>query len=326
MLHILPAHRLRSQVRRPVTLPTVFASICSPVLVMGTVLAGMDPLVGMVPLAAIAQSAPQNSVAALHTALQTAVCQNDWTRALQVTGMLIGSDQVSTEYRNQLMTYREQLRAWREARATVAIANCPTATPTAAPSTAPTSPTTAARPIDWDRAMESFNSGQPGNRPAPTTPTPRPTTAAAPSRRTPTTSRRTPATRRPAPSGTNPEVARVQQCNQMADIVNPLLIEGDRFMQTVTPDNYLQLIPGLIRRAENTNNQLRRLTLTNPNLRSYRQSLNSIYASLLPDVRNMVTSIRQGNLDNALRLRENVIRLAQQETAVLNTIISYCSY
>lgn len=46
--------------------------------------------------------------------VQRAVCQNDWDVALTTLGRIIGSDDISIEYRESLMRYRRQIQTWQD--------------------------------------------------------------------------------------------------------------------------------------------------------------------------------------------------------------------
>lgn len=65
------------------------------------------------------------SVQQLYSALQQAVCRNDWNGALAVINPLLGSPDLTPDYRQQLLRFRYQLEDWRAARSVVEnIPNC----------------------------------------------------------------------------------------------------------------------------------------------------------------------------------------------------------
>jgi hypothetical protein len=65
------------------------------------------------------------SVQQLYASMQGAVCQNDWNQALRVLSSLIGSPDITPDYRLQLVQFRHQLEEWRASRSIVeAIPNC----------------------------------------------------------------------------------------------------------------------------------------------------------------------------------------------------------
>ncbi|NJL21443.1 MAG: hypothetical protein HC895_12445 [Leptolyngbyaceae cyanobacterium SM1_3_5] len=65
------------------------------------------------------------AIDALQTQLQTAICLNDWTQAIDLTNQIIGSDDLSPEDRNRLVSYRSQLQNWRATGARFAnLPNC----------------------------------------------------------------------------------------------------------------------------------------------------------------------------------------------------------
>jgi hypothetical protein len=68
---------------------------------------------------------PTVSVQQLYASMQGAVCQNDWNQALQVLNSMIGSPDITPDYRQQLVQFRHQLEEWRASRSIVeAIPNC----------------------------------------------------------------------------------------------------------------------------------------------------------------------------------------------------------
>jgi hypothetical protein len=65
------------------------------------------------------------SVQQLYNVLQGAVCRNDWNGALAVINPMLGSPDISSAYRQQLLRFRYQLEDWRAARTIVEnIPNC----------------------------------------------------------------------------------------------------------------------------------------------------------------------------------------------------------
>jgi len=61
----------------------------------------------------------------LYTALHSAICRNDWDQALAVIQPLIGSPDISPNYRQQLVRFRYQLETWHASQAqVVAIPTC----------------------------------------------------------------------------------------------------------------------------------------------------------------------------------------------------------
>jgi hypothetical protein len=62
---------------------------------------------------------PSIGVQQLYASMQAAVCQNDWNRALRSLNALVGSPQISPDYRQQLVNFRHQLEEWRASRSRV---------------------------------------------------------------------------------------------------------------------------------------------------------------------------------------------------------------
>ncbi|MBD2462670.1 hypothetical protein H6G89_16645 [Oscillatoria sp. FACHB-1407] len=71
------------------------------------------------------QQSQDVSVQQLYAALQGAVCRNDWNGALAVINPMLGSPDLTSDYRQQLLRFRYQLEDWRAARSVVEnIPNC----------------------------------------------------------------------------------------------------------------------------------------------------------------------------------------------------------
>lgn len=49
----------------------------------------------------------------LHEQLQAAVCQNDWSEALSVINPMLGMSNLSAQYRQDLIQFRQQMLGWR---------------------------------------------------------------------------------------------------------------------------------------------------------------------------------------------------------------------
>jgi Bacterial pre-peptidase C-terminal domain len=113
--------------------------------------------VGLAQPAAAQTSATETPAAAevierLQTDLQFAVCRNDWNQAIQNTNQLIGSEDISADYREQLLRFRYQLQDWRTSGARFAnLPNCGSAAMSqgaiAAPFAAPQSTGAVAAPL-----------------------------------------------------------------------------------------------------------------------------------------------------------------------------------
>lgn len=64
----------------------------------------------------------------LYTSLHGAVCGNDWNQALQAIAPLMGSPDITPDYRQELVRFRHQLESWRAAKSSVAnVSGCDTA-------------------------------------------------------------------------------------------------------------------------------------------------------------------------------------------------------
>ncbi|MEB3210017.1 MAG: hypothetical protein VKL39_01625 [Leptolyngbyaceae bacterium] len=57
--------------------------------------------------------AQAQTVEELREEVQRSVCQSDWDSALSTVGRLIGSSDISPDYRESLLQYRRQIQAWR---------------------------------------------------------------------------------------------------------------------------------------------------------------------------------------------------------------------
>lgn len=105
-----------------------------------------------------AQSVQSITVTTLRSQLQDAVCLNQWNQAIELTGRLMGSVEITAEYRSQLLAFRRQLEGYRSSDTVIDNthrADCKAAL-SAATEPAPTPNTTQNQPIDWDRAVSSI--------------------------------------------------------------------------------------------------------------------------------------------------------------------------
>lgn len=98
----------------------------------------------------------------MHHNLLVAVCLNEWEEAIQLTGPLIASPEISAADRENLMEFRQQLVTFRDNNAVVSgVAGCDQAlaryvVTVATPST----------PLDWDNALNTtFGAGAVPTRP-----------------------------------------------------------------------------------------------------------------------------------------------------------------
>lgn len=79
-------------------------------------------LLSFLPLPALAQTA---AIESLQAQLQTAICRNDWTQAIDLSNQLIGSEDLLPEDRDRLVNYRSQIQNWRASGARFAnLPNC----------------------------------------------------------------------------------------------------------------------------------------------------------------------------------------------------------
>jgi hypothetical protein len=97
----------------------------------------------------------------LQTSLQLAVCFNDWEQAVRLTGVLIASTDITSAYRNELVTFRHQLEALRAEAAIVPdIPGCSSALAQTVQTTTPTD-----QPLDWENAVSSAGGNPVGQSP-----------------------------------------------------------------------------------------------------------------------------------------------------------------
>lgn len=243
--------------------------------------------------------AQQRSVSELQRTLQTAVCQNDWNRAIELTGNLIGSDGISSDYRAQLMEYRTQLRAWRDAGARITnLPNCQNISPTAAVTLPAPQP---ANSQNWERAATSLNAGRPAGNPLPA--------------------------RTPLPGGSRVQsgaIARAQQCNQIGAVINPAMNETSGLVQNTTPQNTVRTIQRAIELAERTRSGLQAISLTDSSLRNSQQQLIANYGNLIPASRSIISAFERRDQAGVMNALNILIPIAEQEAVIIRAIASYC--
>jgi hypothetical protein len=244
--------------------------------------------------------AQTRSVSELQSGLQTAVCQNNWNRAIELTGNLMGADGISADYRAQLMEYRTQLRAWRDAGARITnLPNCQNISPAADGVTPAPQP---ANSQNWERAAASLNAGRPAGNPLPA--------------------------RTPSPGGSRVQsgaIARAQQCNQIGAVINPAMNETGGLVQNTTPQNAVRTIQRAIELAERTRSGLQAISLTDPSLRSSQQQLIANYGNLIPASRSIVSAFERRDQAGVMSALNTLIPIAEQEAVIIRAIVNYCS-
>lgn len=102
-------------------------------------------------------SAQTQSVEQLRTDLQNAVCLNDWDDAVRVTSSLIGSSEITPQYRQELVDFRRELQGWQASQAQFDRSSNPDCAEAIAAANQPAPvPQQAARPLDWESAAASI--------------------------------------------------------------------------------------------------------------------------------------------------------------------------
>ncbi|MEM1250920.1 MAG: hypothetical protein AAGI69_00710 [Cyanobacteria bacterium P01_H01_bin.21] len=106
------------------------------------------------------QAAVHDDVAAGLSRLDYAVCHQQWEQAIAVTSGLMASPHISSDYRQTLLGFRQQLQTWRvSATPPSSQASCDRALPLLLTLAEPDAPQP--QPLDWNSALASFRSVRP---------------------------------------------------------------------------------------------------------------------------------------------------------------------
>ncbi|MBE9178926.1 hypothetical protein IQ268_10170 [Oculatella sp. LEGE 06141] len=89
----------------------------------------------------------------LDPAIKEPVCRNDWNASIKAIGPLIGSSDITPEYREELVWFHHQLQDWRAVRAKVD--DIPGCEGIAMTVDAPTIEYSRSAPLDFEGALES---------------------------------------------------------------------------------------------------------------------------------------------------------------------------
>ena len=101
-----------------------------------------------------------DDVAAGLSQLDYAVCHQQWEQAIAVTSRLMASPHISSDYRQALLGFRQQLQTWRVSETLPSSqASCDRALPLLLTLAEPDAPQP--QPLDWNSALESFRSVRP---------------------------------------------------------------------------------------------------------------------------------------------------------------------
>ncbi|NEZ57271.1 hypothetical protein [Adonisia turfae] len=92
--------------------------------------------------------------------LDRAICLQQWDQAINITSRLIASASVSSSYRQELLSFRHQLQAWRISETTPIVqVNCDRTLPMYLTLTAPEP--AQPQPLDWNSALATFRNSRP---------------------------------------------------------------------------------------------------------------------------------------------------------------------
>ncbi|MGD1948121.1 MAG: hypothetical protein ACFB14_00540 [Leptolyngbyaceae cyanobacterium] len=106
------------------------------------------------------QAAVHDDVATGLSQLDYAVCHQQWEQAIAVTSGLIASPHISSDYRQTLLGFRQQLQTWRvSAMPPSSQASCDRTLPLLLTLAEPDAPQP--QPLDWNSALASFRSVRP---------------------------------------------------------------------------------------------------------------------------------------------------------------------
>lgn len=110
-------------------------------------------------LRAYSQSLPGDVSDGL-TQLDRAICLRQWERAIDITSGLMASTNVSAAYRQELLSFRQRLQAWRISPTPPTVeASCDRTLPMFLALAEPESPQS--QPLDWNRALAKFRNPRP---------------------------------------------------------------------------------------------------------------------------------------------------------------------
>ncbi len=101
-----------------------------------------------------------SNVQQLQSQLQNSVCASDWNNAIAAIQQLIGSAEITPDYRQQLVAYRSQLDGYRASRVEYARSSDPRCQSTSTV-IQPSSQQASGQSFDWDRALASVESARP---------------------------------------------------------------------------------------------------------------------------------------------------------------------
>lgn len=92
--------------------------------------------------------------------VQRSVCQNDWEKALIDLGRIIGSSDISADYRDALMLYRRQIQTWRATNTEIDATEVAECQPYLVEENDVPDPSfTEPHTLDWNRAISAIQSG-----------------------------------------------------------------------------------------------------------------------------------------------------------------------
>lgn len=254
--------------------------------------------------AAYAQSTRQQ-IQTLYVELQTAVCANDWDRALNAINPMIDSSHLSPSYRRELVQFRQRIYGWRSSNAMFLNA------PHCQRSSTPSRPS-ASEPLAHHSATESQADGL-GNQDETSS---RPTLYSAFQSESQSESPST------LQSGNLHA-----QCVALETIVQRADSQSLTMSQQTDVSNLsalLQMLSDLANLSDQTVANLESIPLSDGQLRTYQQHLISIYTGFGQATRGFVRAANAGQHQTMETSNAQIQSIATQESALISQINTYC--
>jgi hypothetical protein len=244
---------------------------------------------GVLPMQAQAQSRT-SSIDALRNDLQTAVCLNNWDEALSIIGPMIGSSEITSDYRNQLIQYRRQIQTWRASQADLS------AQPSCAPAIAEAEAAAEAEAIAREGAQQAAEAA-----------------------------RRRAIASQPQAQQNNRSTA--AQCMELATTVNWVVEQSQSLVAQTNFFDQSSLF-GMLNQLSDVSQQastsLQTLQLSDTQLQTFQQRLISTYRAYVPAINNLLGSARSGDMAAVQQQTLDFQEAATREVALMNEVNTYC--
>ncbi|MEL6223577.1 MAG: hypothetical protein AAFR31_13160 [Cyanobacteria bacterium J06627_8] len=258
--------------------------------IVSTLLVAPVMFLGILPIGRAQAQANTSAIDALRDNLQTAVCLSEWDEALSIIGPMIGSSEISADYREELIRYRRQIQTWKDTQADLSSQSSCTSVVAAAEADAI---------AEADARADELQAAEAARQQAI-------------------------ASQSQVQQNTRSTGA---QCTELAVPVNWVVGQARTLLAQTNfsdPSSIFGMLNQLSEVSSQAATSLQAIQLSDSQLQSYQRDLVASYRAYVPAIRTLLDSVNSGDVSTLQQQNLTIQQSAARELELMNQINAYC--